>query len=66
MIVIMWMNTVSQFRDKTLKLHADQTVEHFMEVSQLRTGLILPHSTFSRSNAHDTHLVASFHFRYFR
>lgn len=30
----MWMNTVSQFRDKVLRMHADQTVEHFVEVNR--------------------------------
>lgn len=45
MIVIMWMNSVSQFRDKTLKLHADRAVDHFMEVVDHQTDPIPLRST---------------------
>lgn len=41
-IVIMWMNTVSQFRDKTLKSYSDQAASNFMQVRNHST-LYLSH-----------------------
>ena len=34
-VIIMWMNSVSQFRDSTLKKHADEATQHLFEVCEI-------------------------------